>query len=86
MEREKKAGEGGAAMRSPMIAGLLVLLAAEVVFLFRGNNHSDLVARFQEEIDNLRGGLGGPGSPSHPLPADDSKLLNRKRRDADGLR
>ena len=32
----------------------------------------------QELADALSNFRGGPGSPSHPIPADDSRLLNRK--------
>jgi len=37
----------------------------------------ELAAQLADGIDRFRG--GGPGSPSHPIPGDDSRLLTRKR-------
>lgn len=34
-----------------------------------------------KKFSNFRG--GGPGHPSHPIPGDDSGLLNRKRKRPD---
>jgi hypothetical protein len=57
-------------MQHPNIPELLVILAV-IALMFTGN-----VRRIAEVISRFRG--GGPGSPSHPLPADDSRILTRK--------
>ena len=63
------------AVRSVGPLEMLVVLA--VAILLFGKNWRELAARLQEGIDNFR---GGPGSPTHPIPADDSKLVNRTRK------
>jgi hypothetical protein len=50
------------------------------ILLFAGKNWRDVYARLYEELENFRNFRGGPGSPSHPIPANDSYLLNRRRR------
>lgn len=59
------------------VGPLELLVVLGVAILLFGENWRELAARLLEGIDNFR---GGPGSPSHPIPADDSKLVNRKRR------
>jgi Sec-independent protein translocase protein TatA len=58
----------------------LVVIFTVAALLFWGKNIPDIALNLKEALNNLR---GGPGSPSHPLPANDSKLLNRKRRRSD---
>jgi Sec-independent protein translocase protein TatA len=55
----------------------LVVIFTVAILLFWGKNIPDMALNLKEALNNLR---GGPGSPSHPLPANDSRLLNRKRR------
>jgi len=55
----------------------LVVLLAMGMLLFGGVNVRQVAQVLAEGISKFRG--GGPGSPSHPIPADDSKVLNRKR-------
>lgn len=54
---------------------LLVALGVAIL-LFSGKNSKIIAASLAEALSNLR---GGPGSPSHPIPADDSRILNRRR-------
>lgn len=54
---------------------LLVALGVAML-LFGGKNCKLIAAGLAEGLSNLR---GGPGSPSHPIPADDSRILNRRR-------
>jgi Sec-independent protein translocase protein TatA len=57
----------------------VVVFCTVAVLLLWGNKIPDLARNLNEAMDNFRGNFrGGPGSPSHPIPADDSKLLNRK--------
>jgi Sec-independent protein translocase protein TatA len=53
----------------------LFLFCTVAVLLCWGNKIPDVARKLNEAVTNFR---GGPGSPSHPIPADDSKLLNRK--------
>jgi hypothetical protein len=55
----------------------LLLVLAVAGLLFIGANFRELYARVYDAISNLR---GGPGSPNHPLPADDSRVLTRRRK------
>src|SRR6266481_2138942 len=64
---------GSIVVVKPIGAVELSVLLGVAVLLIGGKN---LAIRLQEAFDDFR---GGPGSPSHPLPADDSKLLNRRR-------
>jgi Sec-independent protein translocase protein TatA len=52
---------------------IVVLLV--VAILLCGRNLREVARGLAEGISNF---LGGPGSPSHPMPADDSHVLNRK--------
>jgi hypothetical protein len=52
---------------------LLVILVVAVLLLGGKDTFWNLV----EAIRNLKG--GGPGSPSHPIPGDDSRLLTQAR-------
>lgn len=58
---------------------LLMLLVVAVLFFGPrslqaiGRGLAEGIASFR---DNFR---GGPGGPSHPIPSNDSRLLNRKR-------
>jgi hypothetical protein len=52
----------------------IVLFAATALFCHA--QVRDLLRKLAEGIDNFR---GGPGSPSHPIPANDSRILNRRR-------
>jgi Sec-independent protein translocase protein TatA len=58
----------------------LVVVFTLAILLFCGKNIPDVALNLKEVLNNLR---GGPGSPSHPIPADDSRLLKRKRRHSD---
>jgi hypothetical protein len=51
---------------------LVILLVAMLL-----HSGKDIMEKIIEAIRNLKG--GGPGSPSHPIPADDSRLPTRKR-------
>lgn len=51
---------------------LAILLVLAVMF------HGDSARRLAEAISRFKG--GGPGSPSHPIPADDSRILIRRRK------
>src|SRR5882724_6780715 len=53
----------------------LLFVLGVATLLFGGRNLRELAASLAEGLSNFR---GGPGSPSHPLPADDSKILNRR--------
>ena len=55
-----------------IIEFLVLFGVAVLLFGLKG-----MAARVSEALSNFRG--GGPGSPSHPIPADDSKILNRHR-------
>jgi Sec-independent protein translocase protein TatA len=62
----------------------LILFSTVAVLLCWGNKIPGVALKLNEAIANFRGNFrGGPGSPSHPIPADDSKLLNRKIRRSD---
>ena len=52
-----------------------VVFCTVAVLLFWENKIPEAALKLREAPTNFR---GGPGSPSDPIPADDSKLLNRK--------
>jgi Sec-independent protein translocase protein TatA len=58
----------------------LVLLGTVAALLLWGSKIPVAALKLREALDNFR---GGPGSPSHPIPANDSRLLNRKRDTSD---
>ncbi len=62
-------------MRLPEILAILVG-GSSVLFVLL--NSRGLMDRFNEEVQNLRG--GGPPTPMHPSPADDGRLLRRRAR------
>jgi Sec-independent protein translocase protein TatA len=53
----------------------LVVVCSVAALLCWGNKIPEVARTLNEAISNFR---GGPRSPSHPIPADDSKFLNRK--------
>jgi sec-independent protein translocase protein TatA len=53
----------------------MIVLLVVAILLFGGKNLRELAQDLAEGISNFR---GGPGSPSHPIPADDSNLVDRK--------
>ena len=55
----------------------LVVFCTVAILLFWGEKIPEVARKLNEGLNNFR---GGPGSPSHPLPADDSKHLNRRIR------
>lgn len=57
-----------------------VVLGVLAVLLFGGKHIPEVARELAEGLSNLR---GGPGSPSHPIPSNDSRLLNRKARSGD---
>ncbi len=59
----------------------LVLLLLVLVLLAGGKRLTDVAQGLAEAIDKFRG--GGGGTPSHPIPSNDSALLLRKRRKKD---
>jgi Sec-independent protein translocase protein TatA len=63
--------------------GLPELLVCFVVLalLAWSKGLANVAQEFGEAIRNFKG--GGPGSPSHPIPANDSAFLTRKRRSMD---
>jgi Sec-independent protein translocase protein TatA len=57
----------------------VIVICTVAALLCWGNRIPEVALTLNEAIANFRGNFrGGPGSPSHPIPADDSKLLNRK--------
>jgi hypothetical protein len=56
----------------------LILFGTVAVLLLWGSKIPLVVSRLVAALENIR--RGGPGSPSHPIPADDSRILNRKNR------
>lgn len=63
-------------MKSLGSAELFVVLTV-ITLLVGGKKLGDVAQGLTEAIRNFKG--GGPGSPSHPIPANDSALLTRKR-------
>jgi Sec-independent protein translocase protein TatA len=60
---------------------LMVLLMVAII-LFGPKSFRQIAQELTDALSNFR---GGPGSPSHPVPGNDSRLLNRKKaRSADG--
>jgi hypothetical protein len=59
---------------------LVLLFGTVAALLLWGNKISLAALKMREALDDFR---GGPGSPSHPIPANDSRLLNRKRDTSD---
>jgi Sec-independent protein translocase protein TatA len=53
----------------------LIVFCTVAALLFWGNKIPQVARTLNEAIANFR---GGPRSPSHPIPADDSKFLNRR--------
>jgi len=58
----------------------LIFLFTAVLLVLGGVNFRELALKIAELISNFP---NGPGSGSHPLPADDSRILLRKRRRQD---
>jgi Sec-independent protein translocase protein TatA len=56
----------------------LILLGTVAVLLVWGSKIPQVASMVIAALENIR--RGGPGSPSHPIPANDSKILNRKNR------
>ena len=68
-------------MEEASILALIALLGVADILLLNGKAFRAAAARFSEEIVSLRDEIdrgGGPGSPSHPIPANDSVTLNRR--------
>jgi len=61
-----------------LYADLLLILTVGLALCFAKNISANISAVVEEFDRNFRG--GGPRPPSHPLPADDSKILNGRRR------
>lgn len=60
-------------------AAELLLMFALGLLLFGPKSPQEIAAIIRNGIDKFR---GGPGSPSHPIPANDSRVINRKRKAA----
>jgi hypothetical protein len=61
-------------MKSIDTLTLIVVLCVPILLFGRKwRQHAAALA------DALYNNRGGPGSPSHPIPANDSKILNRRR-------
>jgi Sec-independent protein translocase protein TatA len=56
----------------------LILFGTVAVLLLWGSKIPQVASMLIAALENIR--RGGPGSPSHPIPADDSRILNRKNR------
>jgi Sec-independent protein translocase protein TatA len=57
----------------------LVVFGTVAVLLLWGSRIPEAAMKLNEALnETINKFRGGPGSPSHPIPADDSKLLNRK--------
>jgi hypothetical protein len=52
----------------------LVVFGTVAVLLLWGKRIPEVALKLKEAFNSR----GGPGSPSHPIPADDSRFLNRK--------
>jgi hypothetical protein len=59
---------------------LMVLFLIAIILLFGPKGLQQVAQELTDALSNFR---GGPGSPSHPIPADDSKLINRKAERSD---
>jgi sec-independent protein translocase protein TatA len=58
----------------------VILLVALVMLLVGGRHIATLGRGLGEGIEAFKDALGGgPQSPNHPLPGNDSKILNRRR-------
>jgi Sec-independent protein translocase protein TatA len=55
----------------------LVVFTVVAGLLFGGKSLHELAQALAEGIHNFR---GGPRRPSHPIPANDSRILNRRNR------
>jgi len=66
-------------MDAVVVRELLMLLGAATIVFFARKNLHELAQLVAQGIDNFKNG-GRPGPPSHPLPADDSRILNRRAR------
>jgi hypothetical protein len=61
-----------------------VIVLFVTAILLCGMNLRELALRTAEAISDFRSNFPrGPGSPSHPIPAGDSKIINRKRSHSD---
>jgi Sec-independent protein translocase protein TatA len=56
----------------------LILFGTVAVLLFWGSKIPQVASMVIAALENIR--RGGPGSPSHPIPANDSRILNRRNR------
>jgi hypothetical protein len=56
----------------------LIVFGTVAVLLLWGSKIPLVLSRLVAALENIR--RGGPGSPSHPIPANDSRILNRKNR------
>ena len=63
------------------IAVCFVLYAGFAVLFFK--NHREIREEIERFTNNFPGG-GGPGSPMHPSPANDSALLGHRKSSDDG--
>ena len=61
---------------SPIGGPELIAFGTVAALLLWGNKIPTLASLVMEAIGKFR---GGPGSPSHPIPANDSRILNRRR-------
>ena len=57
------------------VTQLLILVGVLTLLM----NATRVMEILQEAMQNLRNGRG-PGAPSHPLPSNDSRILNRRQR------
>lgn len=55
----------------------LLIILVIAAFVFRLSRTGDVINALIHLAERFRG--GGPGSPSHPVPADDSTLVRRQR-------
>lgn len=65
-------------LETKQILSILMLMGTVVVILFWSKEAARLLRILQDEIDNFSG--RGPRPPTHPMPSNDTFLLNRRNR------
>ena len=65
-------------MEAKQILSIAMLAGTAVVIFFWSKEAAQLLRILQDEIDNFSG--RGPRPPTHPMPSNDSVLLNRRNR------
>lgn len=58
----------------------MFLVFVVAILLFAAKSWREFYDALYEGISNFRNFRGGPGSPSHPIPANDSYIVNRRKK------